>query len=97
MQKKELKEQLEIWNEQIINFGSDIISARLNFVAEIEPIAREFLDNISKHTENLALIYKSTVFPEVQRSGGPEILTSRPHSKNLYKKLLTKSLHVVNQ
>ena len=60
-QKKALKEQLEIWNEQIINAGSEIISTRLNFIQEIKPIAKDFQDNISRHTENLDLIYKSTV------------------------------------
>ncbi len=62
--KKTLKEQLEIWNEQIINSGSEIISTRLDFIEDIKPIAKEFQDNISRHTENLDLIYKSTISKE---------------------------------
>lgn len=61
LSKKSLKEQLEVWNDQIINSGSEIISTRLNFTEEIKPIAKEFQDNISKHTENLDLVYKSTI------------------------------------
>ena len=62
--KKTLKEQLEIWNDQIINSGSEIISTRLNFIEDIKPIAKDFQENISKHTESLDLIYKSTVSSE---------------------------------
>lgn len=58
---KETKEQVEIWNEQIINSGSEIILKRLEFINEISPVAKEFLSNISKHTEGLDLIYKSTI------------------------------------
>ena len=61
MSKKTLKEQLEIWNDQIINSGSEIINTRLNFIEEIKPIAKDFQDNISKHTESLDLIYKTTI------------------------------------
>ena len=61
MSKKELKDQIEIWNEQIINLGVEIIFTRVNFIEEIEPIAGEFLNNISKHTEKLDLIYESTI------------------------------------
>ena len=59
--RKSLKEQLEIWNEQITNFGSEIIVTRLKFLEEIKPIAKEFQKNISKQTEALELIYNSTI------------------------------------
>ena len=61
MQKIELKQQLEIWNEQIINLGSEIIFTRLRFIEEIEPMSGRFLGNISKHSEDLELVYKSTL------------------------------------
>ncbi len=82
--KKALKEQLEIWNDQIINSGSEIISTRLNFIEEIKPIAKEFQDNISKHTENLDLIYKSTVSNESE-APEPRLL------REIFKKALDKS------
>ena len=68
MQKKELKEQLEIWNEQIINLGTEIIFSRFNFIEEISPVARDFLNNISKHTEEFDLIYKSTISEDLKLS-----------------------------
>ncbi|MBI2996315.1 MAG: DNA replication/repair protein RecF [Candidatus Melainabacteria bacterium] len=57
--KKDLKDQLEIWNEQLINFGSEIIFTRIKFTEDLKPIAGEFLSDISKQTEDLDLIYKS--------------------------------------
>jgi len=59
--RKALKDQLDIWNEQIINFGSEILIKRLDFVEEIKVVAREFQKNISKGNEELDLIYESTV------------------------------------
>jgi len=61
MPKKQLKDELEVWNEQIINLGTEIITMRFNFIEEIEPIAKDFLNNISKHTEKLAVVYKTTI------------------------------------
>jgi DNA replication and repair protein RecF len=61
MSRKALKEQLDIWNEQIINFGSEILIKRLGFIEEIKVVAREFQKNISKGNEELDLIYQSTV------------------------------------
>src|SRR3989338_825045 len=62
--KKDLYEQVEIWNEQIINYGSEILSLRLDFLKEIEPVARKFLGNISSHTEDLQIEYKSSLGQE---------------------------------
>lgn len=64
LSKRELKDQVEVWNEQIINLGSEIIFTRINFIEEIEPIAKSFLINISKHTESLNMVYKSTIFTQ---------------------------------
>ncbi len=68
MPRKELKEQLDIWNEQIINLGSDIIFTRLQFIDEIKPVSIEFLNNISKHNEKLDLVYKSTISKDLKLS-----------------------------
>ena len=61
LSKKTAKEQIDIWNEQIVSLGSQIIHTRLTFLEEIKPIAYEFQRNISKQTEELSLEYKSTV------------------------------------
>ena len=83
LSQKALKEQLEIWNEQIINSGSEIINIRLNFIQEIKPIAKNFQDNISRHTENLDLIYKSTV-PNKSEALEPRL-------REIFKKVLNES------
>lgn len=62
MPPSQLQAQLEVWNEQIINTGSEIISIRLNFIREIEPIAKRFLSEMSTETEKLGLDYKATIF-----------------------------------
>ena len=59
--KKDLYEQVEIWNEQIINYGSEILSLRFDFLKEIEPVAKLFLNNLSRHTEDLVIEYKSSI------------------------------------
>ncbi len=61
MSRKVLKDQLDIWNEQIINFGSEIILKRHNFIHEIKQVAKEFQSNISKGNEDLDLIYENTI------------------------------------
>ncbi|MBI3591597.1 MAG: DNA replication/repair protein RecF [Candidatus Melainabacteria bacterium] len=61
MPRKELNEQLGIWNEQVISLGTEIIFTRLRFIKEIAPVANEFLNNISKNTEDFGLIYKSSI------------------------------------
>lgn len=61
MSKKELKDQLEIWNEQIVNSGSELISMRLEYLSNIEIVAKEFLNNISKNSEKLELKYYATI------------------------------------
>ncbi len=58
---KPLKDQLDIWNEQIINFGSDILLKRIKFIEEIKLIAKDFQRSISKNNENLDLLYESTI------------------------------------
>jgi len=64
MSPKNLKQELEIWNEQIINSGSQILLDRLVFFKEIQPFARDFLFELSKETEELNLIYESTIFKD---------------------------------
>lgn len=62
LSRKALKEQLDIWNNQIINSGSEILATRLKFLEDIRPITKDFQKNISKQNENLDLIYNSTIY-----------------------------------
>ncbi len=83
LSRKALKEQLDVWNTQISNFGTDIIFTRLNFIDEIKPIAKDFQSKISKDTEILDIIYKSTI---LQSS-----VSSRQDLLALFKAALDKS------
>ena len=57
-------ELLDIWNEQLAITGSNIIFIRLNFLYELQRIAKEKHNKISNF-ENLALFYNSTVIGDI--------------------------------
>lgn len=59
--KKNLKDELEIWNEQIIKAGSEIILSRINFLDKLEEPGSDFLNKMSKQSEKLELTYSSTI------------------------------------
>ncbi len=85
LSRKALKEQVEIWNNQIINSGSEILATRLKFLEDIRPITRDFQKNISKQNENLDLIYKSTVqLPDcvIARSFSDEAISQKQYRSN---------------
>ena len=82
-----LKEQLEIWNEQIVNLGTEILTARISFINEISPIAEEFLSNISKQTETLSISYKSTISESTDFKSS----CSENHIKEIFKSMLESS------
>lgn len=61
MPRKAFKEQVDIWNDQIINFGSEVLAKRVVFIDEIKTLAKEFQKNISSGNENLNIVYESTI------------------------------------
>lgn len=64
MSKSELKDQLEVWNEQIVNSGTEILKMRFEYLDEITEVAMSFLKDISRQKENLKLEYLSTIFSD---------------------------------
>jgi DNA replication and repair protein RecF len=54
-------ELLDAWNQQLVITGSNILSLRLKYLTEIQPLAASFQNNLTSNTENLSLTYKSTV------------------------------------
>ncbi len=54
-------ELLDAWNQQLIITGSNILSLRLKYLTEIQPLASSFQNNLTSNTENLLLSYKSTI------------------------------------
>lgn len=61
MSMSSLKSQLDIWNEQIIELGSNLLHMRLLLLKELTPIAMDFQDKISKGSEELKIIYEPTI------------------------------------
>lgn len=58
---------LDIWNEQIAITGSNIIFIRINFLHELQKIAKEKHNKIS-NTEFLTMSYNSTIIGDISAS-----------------------------
>ncbi len=55
---------LDVWNEQLAITGSNIIFIRINFLHELQKIAKEKHNQISNN-ENLSIIYNSTIIEDI--------------------------------
>lgn len=55
---------LEVWDAQIIEYGSNVINRRLSFIKELERIAQEIHFNISGEKEKLEITYDPSVTVE---------------------------------
>ena len=52
---------LEVWDEQLLSYGSEIITAREEFVAQLNEIIKEIHRNLTGEREQLELIYEPNV------------------------------------
>lgn len=57
----ELMSTLEVWDEQLLSYGSEIITAREEFVAQLNEIIKEIHRNLTGEREQLELIYEPNV------------------------------------
>lgn len=55
---------LDIWNEQLAITGSNLTFIRINFLYELQKIAKEKHNQIS-NSENLSIIYNSTIINDI--------------------------------
>ena len=55
---------LDVWNEQLAITGSNIIYIRINFLHELQKIAKEKHNQIS-NSENLSIFYNSTIIGDI--------------------------------
>lgn len=55
---------LDVWNEQLAITGSNIIFIRINFLHELQKIAKEKHNQIS-NSENLSIFYNSTIIGNI--------------------------------
>lgn len=61
---RELFPTLEIWNEQLVRYGKEIIESRKKFIEELNSISMAKHLRLSSGKENLRLEYKPDVDPE---------------------------------
>lgn len=85
LSQRELKNQLDIWNESIISSGTEIISSRINLMLDILPVAQKFQKDISQNTENLNLTYVTNIFKSIP---GNTLSYSRGEIKDYFIKAL---------
>jgi DNA replication and repair protein RecF len=78
-------ETIEVWDHQLIEYGTKIIKERIEFLKLIEGYANEIHKSITNNKENLKLIYKSSVDYKNQ---------SEQHIKEVFKKDLDKFRNV---
>jgi len=76
----ELKDTLNIWDEQLIGFGSYIIEKRKFFIEEINKIASDIHYNLTEGKEKLKISYSPSVDKEDFRN---VLLSSREKDINL--------------
>ncbi|MGB0888564.1 MAG: DNA replication/repair protein RecF [Vicingaceae bacterium] len=53
------KDSLEIWDEQLVQYGKLIHNSRKNFIEEFTPIFQKYYSKISKDKEQVELSYRS--------------------------------------
>jgi DNA replication and repair protein RecF len=53
------KEVLEVWDEQLVRYGSYIYGKRLEFVRDLVPIFQEYYSSVSEGREEIGLEYQS--------------------------------------
>lgn len=56
--KKNQKDLLDIYNEQLLNYGKEIIKYRISFLKEITPIARKIYYELTDNKEKLNIHYR---------------------------------------
>lgn len=56
-----LADTLDVWDEQLMNFGSQVIEARTEFIRELNDLVGPIHDKISGHKEKLRLMYEPNV------------------------------------
>lgn len=62
--KKNKREMLEIWNEQLVDYGAKIIKKRLDVLQKLSPLARLTHRKITNGEEELDINYESIVLNE---------------------------------
>jgi DNA replication and repair protein RecF len=84
----ELKETLDVWDQQLLNYGKKIISERKNFIEELNNIIFDIHKNLTGEKEVLNISYEPNVNEEEF-----EILLKRNREKDLKFRLTSTGPH----
>ncbi len=52
---------LDIWNDQLVKFGADLVLSRIQIVADLEPLLNSFYQELSAKSELVALGVQSSI------------------------------------
>ena len=75
-----LKDTLDIWDSQVVMYGTEIIKLRKKFISELNEIIRDIHKDLSGNKENLVLSYEPSVD---ENSFAKEILSCRERDLKL--------------
>ena len=56
-----LRDTLDVWDMQLVNFGSSIIERRITFVKQLNEIIREIHSSLSGGKEELEIVYEDSL------------------------------------
>ncbi|MEM7162729.1 MAG: DNA replication and repair protein RecF [Bacteroidota bacterium] len=56
------QEQLDVWNEQLVDYGAYLFTQRKAFLTDFEPLFSDFYAKISEEAESVSIEYKSQLF-----------------------------------
>lgn len=79
--KTELRDTIEVWDKQLVEYGGFVIESRQNFVNDLNKLVNEIHKKISNGKENLTLKYE----PSVKKEDFEELL-KRNIDKDIYQK-----------
>lgn len=86
--KKEMKETLFLWNEQLIKYGRPVINRRRQFIREMNEVIQDIHSHISGEKETLFLKYE----PNTEESFFSEALI-KAEERDLYQQYTTVGPH----
>ena len=84
----ELKETIEVWDEQLVKYGKELIHQRAAFFEELSEIVKEKMKNLTGQTEVLEIFYE----PETEAEKFIDVL-KKTYSKDLMTKTTTHGPH----
>jgi DNA replication and repair protein RecF len=78
---------LEIWDEQLVKLGTELIAARLELIAALEPIVNKFYQALSASTDQLSLRLESSITGSDESHSVLEFSQSDEISRMFHEKL----------